>query len=138
MRFSVDLVLLSASTALIVAGSIYFVWKRMRHKEDPETLRRLHVDANGRIIEGTVTDIRDGLIYYSWNWRGVIYEASQDVTSLSQHLPPETHLLIGQTSIKFLPRNPHNSIVMSENWSGFRLRKLPVNDSTTKTPHLSM
>ncbi|MDZ4798070.1 MAG: hypothetical protein SGI92_07905 [Bryobacteraceae bacterium] len=107
--------------AILVAVGGYFLWKRLRQPKDPEQHRRLRVSATGRIIEGTINDVRDGHIYYSWTWRGVVYEASQDVRAIEHLLPPESHLLIGQTSIKFLPGNPHNSVVMSENWSGFRL-----------------
>lgn len=121
MPVSADVVLGCSVAAILVAAGGYFLWRRLRQPKDPEQHRRLQVSATGRIIEGTITDVRDSHIYYSWTWRGVVYEASQDVHALEHMLPPETHLLIGQTSIKFLPGNPHNSVVMSENWSGFRV-----------------
>jgi hypothetical protein len=134
MRVSANVVLVCSVAAILVAVVGYFVWRRLNTPKDPEQHRRLQVSAAGRIIEGTITDVRDGHIYYSWTWRGVVYEASQDVRPLESLLPPESHLLIGQTSIKFLPGNPHNSIVMSENWSGFRVPGEPRTFGPSDTP----
>lgn len=120
MVVSANVVFICSSAAILAAAGGYVLWRRLNRPKDPEQHRRLQVSAAGRIIEGTINDVRDGHIYYSWSWRGVIYEASQDIRALESLLPPESHQLIGQTSIKFLPGNPHNSIVMSENWSGFR------------------
>ncbi len=125
MRVPADVALLSSVAAILLAAAGAILWTRLRRPKDPEQQRRLRVDSQGRIIEGTITDIRDGHIYYAWTWRGVVYEASQDIRTLEHLLPPDVHLLVGQTSIKFLPRNPHNSIVMSETWSGFRIRSTP-------------
>ena len=125
MLVSANVVLVCSVAAILFAAAGYILWRRLNKPKDPEQHRRLQVSAAGRIIEGTITDVRDGYIYYSWTWRGVIYEASQDIRALESLLPPDSHLLIGQTSIKFLPGNPHNSIVMSENWSGFRFPGTP-------------
>jgi hypothetical protein len=57
---------------------------------------------------------------YKWSWRGVDYEASQDVRHFVDRLPAAGETLMGPVTVKFLPSNPANSIVVSENWSGFR------------------
>jgi len=102
------------------AGSAWLLTRYYRSKSDPEQRRRALINEQGRIIEGFVLDVREGVVVYSWSWRGVDYEASQDLRSL-QHLVPATHdIFAGTVSIKFLPRDPSNSIVLSENWSGFR------------------
>ena len=91
----------------------------LRRKGDPEARRRKFIDAHGRIIEGVVTDFREGVVYYAWEWRGVDYESSQDVSSLLDRLPNSTHL-VGPVSVKFLTKVPSNSIVVADNWNGFR------------------
>ena len=102
------------------ALSAWLLTRYYRSRVDAEQIRRALIEQQGRIIEGFVLDVHDGVVVYSWSWRGVDYEASQDLRSL-QHLLPNTHdIVAGAVSIKFLPRDPSNSIVMSENWSGFR------------------
>jgi hypothetical protein len=107
-----------AAAALIAGGLI--IYRHMRRQGDPEALRRARIDANGRFIEGTVIDFRAGVVFYQWSWRGVQYEASQDLRALAHLLPQSDNLLIGSVTVKFLANDPSNSIVMSERWSGFR------------------
>ncbi len=62
------------------------------------------------------------LIAYSYSVAGVTYEASQDLSALQQLLPPDVMTIVGPVSVKFDPRNPANSIVLCEEWSGLRNR----------------
>lgn len=117
---SSDLALLGAAVAAAVLAVSLLVYSRFRRRGDPEALRRARIDANGRFIEGMVTDFQTGVVYYRWSWRGVQYEASQDLCSLSHLLPESDDVLIGPVTVKFLAKDPSNSIVMSERWSGFR------------------
>src|SRR5688500_14501607 len=89
-----------AAAALIAAGLI--IYYRLRRRGDPEALRRERIDANGRFIEGTVIDFQTGVVFYRWSWRGVQYEASQDLRSLAHLLPESENLLIGPVTVKFL------------------------------------
>jgi hypothetical protein len=50
----------------------------------------------------------------------VEYTASQDISKLRDRLPEDPQTWIGPVTIKYLPRNPANSIVVCEDWSGFR------------------
>jgi hypothetical protein len=68
---------IGASSALWVVVS-----RRWRNPREKEQRRRELVNANGRMIEGYVTACENGLIEYSYHWRGVRYEASQDITGL--------------------------------------------------------
>ena len=127
---STELALIASAIAAlaIVAGAI--VYYRLRRKGDPEALRRDRIDAYGRFIEGMVTDFQAGVVFYRWSWRGVQYEASQDLRSLSHLLPESENILIGPVTVKFLARDPSNSIVMSERWNGFRALKTPSEPRT--------
>ncbi len=68
-----------------------------------------------------MTDVSAGIIYYSYAVGGVEYCASQDVTQLSELLPPDTDRLIGAVKLKYSIRNPANSILICESWSGLRV-----------------
>ena len=96
-------------------------WILFQHNPSPERRerrRRLSVNARGRLGDGVVTDASTEAIYYSYAVGGVRYRASQDVTQLSQYLPPDPDRLIGPVTLKYSPRNAANSIVVCEVWSG--------------------
>ena len=112
-------ILASVAAAALLAGG-FILYSRLRRRTDPEVLRRASIDQMGRIIEGTVTDFQAGVVVYRWAWRGVQYEATQDLRSLAHLLPESENILIGPVTVKFLARDPSNSIVMSERWNGFR------------------
>jgi hypothetical protein len=112
----------------IAAGVLLLLlvgWLFLRARSTPaerERKRRLLVYSQGRICDGNVLDFRDGSLYYSYAIAGVEYAASQDVSSLSGILPPDPVSVIGPGSVKYLARNPANSIVVCEHWSGLRAR----------------
>ena len=111
-------VLVSVAGFVIAASLILYY--RFRRRVDPETLRRRRIDADGRVIEGMVMDWHSGVVIYRWSWRGVGYEASQDLRSMAHLLPGSEDELIGPVTVKFLAKDPSNSIVMSERWNGFK------------------
>lgn len=121
MRFPAEAAIVSVIAAGVVAVLGTVVYKRFRRPIDREAYRRAVLEREGRIVEGMVHDFREGVAYYSWSWRGVVYESAQDVQALMHLLPGETNLLIGPAGVRFLPRDPANSIVLSENWNGFRM-----------------
>jgi hypothetical protein len=53
---------------------------------------------------------------------GVVYTASQDLAALQSLLPRDPMTMVGPVSVKFDPRNPANSIVLCEDWTGLRSR----------------
>jgi hypothetical protein len=67
-----------------------------------------------------ITEVSEDALYYSYSIRGVQYAASQDISALREHLPEEPERLIGVASLKYAPRNPANSILLCEEWSGLR------------------
>jgi hypothetical protein len=91
--------------------------RKRRSPREIERRRRERVHAKGRLIEGFVTQCEDGFIEYSYQWRGVRYEASQDI---SEFLANRSDLcgFAGPATIKFLGSRPADSIVLADNWSG--------------------
>ncbi len=83
------------------------------------------------LICRAIKNASDSALYYSYSIGGVQYEASQDVTALRHLLPPEPERLIGLASLKYAPRNPANSILICERWSGLRISGSQVGSSPT-------
>jgi hypothetical protein len=114
-------------TGLAVFAVILFIvggWVLVQYRDSPEKRekrRRLNVSLHGRLADGMVTDLAEDLIYYSYAVAGVEYQASQDVSQLGGYLPAERDRLIGPVTLKYAPRNPANSIVICEVWSGTRV-----------------
>jgi hypothetical protein len=88
--------------------------------EKRERKRRLELHLHGRLGDALITGATEEMLYYSYSVAGVQYEASQDVSGLRDRLPAEPERLIGPASLKYAPRNPANSILICEEWSGLR------------------
>jgi len=115
------------------AGATALLRRKRKSPQDQERERRLWLNRNGRITDGTVTDVQEvptqsgeplQMLIYQYDIGGVSYEASQDVTYLRQHVDLHSCRLSLPASIKYDPHNPGNSIVIAEGWSG--LRKYPT------------
>jgi len=109
-----------------VAG---IAWLRLRKRPTPQEIerqRRLAIHQEGKIGNGQIIDVvsetETASIVYSYSVAGVIYTASQDVTDLQDKLPADRMSMVGAISVKFVPRNPANSIVLCEEWTGLRNR----------------
>jgi hypothetical protein len=128
-------------TAVGVAS--YVLTRRKPTAEEMERERRDLLALSGRITDGTIMDTMimetrsadseasetssetDGsfptpdIIVYNYRIAGVTYECAQDVTSLAEYVHNiRTDLPI---QVRYAPRNPANSIVVAETWSGLRL-----------------
>ena len=123
--------------ALVLAGGGAAWWRR-RHQlspEEREKLRRLNVNSAGRLTDGVLLDSPyketssgvTGLDFYQYSASGVRYTAAQDVSNLTDRIPPESIRPGGVTTVKYDPRKPSNSIIVCEQWSG--LRKKPDGES---------
>ena len=88
--------------------------------EKRERKRRLELHRHGRLGDALITEATETMLYYAYSVRGVQYEASQDLAGLSHLLPTEPERLIGPASLKYSTRNPGNSILICEEWSGLR------------------
>jgi hypothetical protein len=122
-----------AAAGLCAGGAV--AWMRMRKRpteEELERQRRQYLVKAGRIIDGTILDISevepdDGgpgeglhLILYKYEIAGVVYECSQDVTHLTDYVDIHDCRLSFPCSVRYDPRQPGNSIVVAENWTGLR------------------
>jgi len=124
--------LLAAASALIIL--ILYLALRRQSAAERERRRRLKVNAIGRIATGTVVDVSQGesakdrpaeqLIHYTYSIRGVEYSASQDISSLLDRLGIDPSRIPGAVSVKYDSRNPSDSIVICEKWSGLRRTSL--------------
>lgn len=101
-----------------VCVALYFVFRKRITPEEYERRRRLTVNQHRRGIEGFITEATSEIIHFQYELRSVTYFASQDVSALQSQLPPDPSRLIGPISVRYEPRNPANSIVVCEEWSG--------------------
>jgi hypothetical protein len=114
--------------ALAVLGAVLMavgVWIALRVRqgspEKRERRRRLFVHQNGRLGDALITEASEALLYYNYSIHGVEYSASQDISALRDRLPAEPGRLVGLANLKYAPKNPANSILICEEWSGLRV-----------------
>ena len=118
--------MLALAVVLAALGALvgYRAWKRSRiAPEEWERRRRSALVGRGKMSDAVLVEIRDDLLFYSYGVRGVEYTASQDVSMLQEYMPPDFST-IDAVSVKYDPRNPANSIVLAEQWSGLRASKV--------------
>ncbi len=86
--------------------------------EKRERRRRERLNQEGRVGDAMVLEVGEGMVYYAYALRGVRYENSQDISTLGAYLPDDLDRLIGPAHIKYSPKNPYDSILLCEEWSG--------------------
>ena len=100
----------------------YRWWRDSRvTPEERERRRRDALAAHGKMGDAVLVEIREDVLFYTYAVRGVEYTASQDVSALAERAPRD-YSSIESVSVKYDQRNPANSIVLAESWSGLRLR----------------
>lgn len=135
-----------AGTLLCVAAlAAWFVLRRRPTAEEIERERRAQLVGSGRIIDGTILDISEidpdsgsgppeiRFLLYKYEIGGVVYECSQDVSALRDHLNPADLRLSFPCSVRYDVHRPENSIVLAENWSGLRTTAQPA--APIRLPH---
>jgi len=96
-------------------------WKRSRiTPQERERRRRAELNAIGKMGDATLLEVREDHVFYSYDVRGVEYTASQDVSALRELLPSDPSAVNGVVYVKYDPRNPANSMILCEEWSGLR------------------
>jgi hypothetical protein len=119
---AVELILIAPAAVLVLAMLRvgYLAWQNSRvTPEERERRRCAHLVATGKITDAMLVEIRENLVFYSYLVRGVEYTASQDLA----RVPGEAAVDfsgVSALSVKYDPRNPANSIVVAEEWSGLR------------------
>ncbi|HTS30033.1 MAG TPA: hypothetical protein VMH81_29380 [Bryobacteraceae bacterium] len=102
----------------------YRSWQRSRvTPEQRERMRRDVLVAHGKMGDATLMEVREDYLVYSYDVRGIEYTASQDIAPLRELMPSDLSAL-ASVSVKYDARNPANSIVLAEGWSGLRTRKV--------------
>jgi|SRR5579864_2596517 hypothetical protein len=86
-----------------------------------ERRRRNELHSRGKMGDGTLLEYHEHFAVYSYDIAGVEYTASQDLSDLQPLLPADIWTTIGPVCIKYDPRNPANSMVFCEEWSGLRI-----------------
>jgi hypothetical protein len=118
---------LAVFTAL-TAWAAWLGFRRRPSAEELERARRQFLVQSGRIVDGTLLDIRDvaagdgrtlTMLLFNYRIAGVDYECSQDVTAILG--VDVVRVRAGfPCSVRYQPGNPQNSIVVAEGWTGLR------------------
>jgi hypothetical protein len=120
-------------TALLALG-LWLVFRKRPTAEELERARRLFLAHSGRLVDGMLLDVceveaEDGrtltMLLYSYRIGGVDYESSQDITNMRGVVDALQVRAGFPCSARYQPGNPHNSIVVAEEWTGLRAG-LPV------------
>ena len=118
-------VTLALAGALVALGLAlgFRAWRRSRVSPEERERRRRAGTGGRRQDHGRPRWWRSArnVLFYSYTVRGVEYTACQDVTALLAYMPGDLGLGIGPVSVRYDARNPANSIVLAEDWSGLRL-----------------
>ena len=121
-----------AAGVLVVGGAaLWFVRSRRPTAEEIERRRRAYLADIGRITDGHLVDARnlDGedsvsptpeVLFYSYRLAGVTYNCAQDVSPLPELV--RGYRIDQPVQIRYDARNPGNSILVSESWSGLWLK----------------
>jgi hypothetical protein len=110
-----------------VAGIGLVTWLVVRSRKSPaerERIRRLEVHRDGRMGDGMILDTGEDTLVYRYSVRGVEYTATQDISAFRESLPEDIGSLVGPATVKYMPKNPFNSILICEHWAGFRKQEV--------------
>ncbi len=121
-----------AGALVLAAGGVW--WWVAAHRlsaEEIERRRREELALTGRITDGVILDARTlgnedsvsptpEVLVYSYSLAGLTYNCAQDVSTLPNEV---IGFRIDQpVQVRYDPRNPGNSIIVSETWTGLWLR----------------
>ena len=143
LRVPQNLAALGIITAAI-GTSVYLLTRRRPTPNEIEQLRRDTIATTGRITDGSITDTfgpnhspdhsadpihLPEVLVYRYVISGVTYECAQDVHTLP-HLVRDVRVDL-PIQVRFDPRNPGNSIVVADSWTGLRLNRSATLDNPT-------
>ena len=110
----------------ILAAAGFLARRYLRKRPDADEMERRRREAihnKGKLGDGEIVDFDGAAILYEYQVAGVGYTTSQDVSKLALLLPADRMSMVGPASVKYDRRNPANSIVLCEQWSGLRGKK---------------
>lgn len=121
----------ATGVAVAAAGIWWYIVRHRLSAEEIERRRREELALGGRITDGVILDARTlgnedsisptpEVLVYSYALAGLIYQCAQDVSTLPNEV---LGFRIDQpVQVRYDPRNPGNSIIVSETWTGLWLR----------------
>jgi hypothetical protein len=120
----------AAAVALVVLSIWAYKLATRPTAFEIERRRREELAAKGRITDGVILDARTlsnqdsvsptpEVLVYSYSLAGLTYNCAQDVSSLPDQVVG--FRLDQAVQVRYDPRNPGNSILVSESWSGLWL-----------------
>jgi hypothetical protein len=131
----VSICVLSGAAVSAGGASVFLYLRSRKTPEEREKMRREHVCEVGRITDGVLLDAceidsGDGapeqMLVYSYEVAGVRYQCAQEVTQLGEQVDLPNCQVGSTTSVRYDPRHPGNSIVISESWCGLRRARRPT------------
>ena len=128
-----------STVAVIATIAGYLMQRRRPTAEEIEHRRREFLVQSGRLVDGMLLDVYDvenegsqkrTFLLYNYRIGGVDYECSQDITTLLNVMDISQMRAGFPCTVRYLPGNPQNSIVVAEGWTGLRegIPQLPVFD----------
>ena len=116
----------AVGVALAAGVAVYALTRKKVSAEEMERRRREYLGTEGRLVDGTIMDSpsprdkEEGVIVLIYKYRisGVEYECAQDLSAVRDEVG-EIRIDL-PVHVKYDGRNPGNSIVWSEVWSGLR------------------
>lgn len=140
-------VLATTAASVAAAGGVVLWWVLAHRKsaEEKERERREKLVLHGRIIDGSILDWSEqpnstdlGTLQYRYTIAGVSYECAQDLTFLKGTALVDATCLGRPASVRYDPKNPANSIIVAEGWSGLQhSNRSLVSDAAESTNTLS-
>jgi hypothetical protein len=116
-------IVLALVLAILLAIMGWRAWQRSRiTPEERERRRRTWLVATGKMGDAALVEVHENILFYCYDVRGVEYTASQDISNLADKVPADLSN-VPAISVKYDPKNPANSIVVSEEWSGLHVSR---------------
>jgi hypothetical protein len=118
---------IGGSAFFLILAILVIIRLRRPSSVEVERRRREHLALTGRITDGVIVDARTlsgddsisptpEVLVYTYRLAGVTYNCAQDVSLLGERV---VGFRIDQpVQLRYDPRNPGNSILVSETWTG--------------------
>src|SRR2546430_1235438 len=92
---ALEVTILGLIAILLMAGGGWLFLNSRQTAAERERRRRLTVNRLGRMGDAMIVDVREYVLYYDYEVRGVSYTTSQDASEFRHKLPSDTSVLIG-------------------------------------------
>jgi len=109
-------------TLLLLGTGLYLRFRKKPTPDEIERRRRLRLVQVGRVVDGTLVETgepTEGVVMFTYRVGGVQYTCAQNLSSVPN--TAGSYRIDLPVQVRYDPRNPFNSIVAAETWSGLRL-----------------